>query len=67
VLIGGVAVMLIWAGLVESFFSQYHAPVISYGLKISFGAAELLLLVLYLGLVGRRTDSRRDSSQPASG
>jgi len=67
VLIGGVAVMLIWAGLLESFFSQYHAPVISYGLKIGFGVAELLLLMLYLGLVGRRTDSRRDSSQPASG
>lgn len=55
VLISGVAVMLIWAGLVESFFSQYHAPVIPYSLKISFGAVELLLLVLYLGSVGRKT------------
>ncbi|MCI5212475.1 MAG: stage II sporulation protein M, partial [Candidatus Electrothrix sp. ATG2] len=69
VLISGVAVMLVWAGLVESFFSQYHAPVIPYSLKISFGAVELLLLVLYLGLVGTRTDARdddrRDPLQPA--
>ncbi len=54
VLISGVAVMLVWAGLVESFFSQYHAPVIPYSLKISFGVIELLLLVFYLGLVGKR-------------
>ncbi len=57
VLISGVAVMLIWAGLIESFFSQYHAPVIPYSLKISFGAIELLLLVFYLGLVGKRNVS----------
>jgi len=48
---------MIWAGLVESFFSQYHAPVIPYSLKISFGVIELLLLVLYLGLVGKRQAS----------
>ena len=57
VLISGVAVMLIWAGLIESFFSQYHAPVLPYSLKISFGLIELLLLVLYLGLVGKRQAS----------
>jgi uncharacterized membrane protein SpoIIM required for sporulation len=54
VLISGVAMMLIWAGLIESFFSQYHAPVLPYSLKISFGVIELLLLILYLGLVGKR-------------
>jgi len=27
-LIGGVAVMLVWAGFVEAFLSQYHQPVL---------------------------------------
>ena len=52
-LIFGVAVMLIWAGIVESFFSQYHEPVIPYGIKIAFGALELVLLVLFLSFSGR--------------
>jgi uncharacterized membrane protein SpoIIM required for sporulation len=52
-LIGGVALMLVWAGLVESFFSQYHAPIIPYGVKIAFGCVELTLLAVYLGFAGR--------------
>lgn len=48
-LIGGVAVLLVWAGLVESFLSQYHEPVIPYWLKIAFGVAELAVLVWFLG------------------
>ncbi len=53
-LIGGVAVMLVWAGLVEAFFSQYHAPVIAYEVKIAFGFVELCLLVSFLRMAGRR-------------
>jgi uncharacterized membrane protein SpoIIM required for sporulation len=53
-LIMGVAVMLIWAGIVEAFFSQYHEPVIPYGVKIGFGLLEFLLLVLFLARSGRR-------------
>jgi uncharacterized membrane protein SpoIIM required for sporulation len=52
-LIFGVAVMLIWAGIVEAFFSQYHAPIIPYGAKIGFGVLELILLVLFLTRSGR--------------
>jgi uncharacterized membrane protein SpoIIM required for sporulation len=48
-LIGGVAVMLVWAGIVESFFSQYHQPVVPYWLKIAFGCAEFTVLVWFLG------------------
>ena len=48
ILIFGVAVMLVWAGLVESFFSQYHEPVISYTFKIMFGLTQLSLLTLLL-------------------
>jgi uncharacterized membrane protein SpoIIM required for sporulation len=48
-LIGGAAVLLVWAGLIESFFSQVHQPVIPYAAKIAFGSAELALLCWFLG------------------
>ena len=51
-LAGGVAVLLVWAGLVESFLSQYHRPVLPYGLKIGFGMVELILLVAFLSRAG---------------
>jgi uncharacterized membrane protein SpoIIM required for sporulation len=47
-LIGGVALMLVWAGIIESFLSQHHQPVIPYSLKITFGAVELIALVALL-------------------
>ncbi len=52
-IIAGAGVMLIWAGIVESFVSQYHQPVIPYGLKISFGLCELAALSFFLGWFGR--------------
>ena len=51
-LAGGLAVMLVWAGIVEAFLSQYHEPVISYGMKISFGLVEAALLTLFLARAG---------------
>ncbi|MCX7885795.1 MAG: stage II sporulation protein M [Verrucomicrobiae bacterium] len=54
-LIGGVAVLLAWAGCVEAFLSQYHEPVIPYGAKIGFGLLELALLSLFLGRSGAHT------------
>jgi len=45
---GGVAILLVWAGIVESFFSQYHEPVVPYALKIAFGTVELGALALFL-------------------
>ena len=53
-LIGGVGVMLIWAGLVESFFSQYHEPVMPYMVKIVFGLVELTVLILFLWKSGSK-------------
>ncbi len=47
-IIFGAALMLIWAGIVESFLSQYHEPVIPYALKIAFGAVELAALTVFL-------------------
>ncbi len=55
-LITGVALLLIWAGLIEAFFSQYHEPVIPYGLKIAFGLLELFLLTLFLFRSGKKTE-----------
>jgi uncharacterized membrane protein SpoIIM required for sporulation len=53
-LAGGAAVMLVWAGIVEAFLSQYHEPVISYGMKIAFGVVEGVLLTLFLTRAGAR-------------
>jgi len=49
----GAGVMLIWAGTVESFVSQYHQPVLPYSLKIAFGLCELAALTFFLGWAGR--------------
>jgi len=52
-IVAGAACMLVWAGMVEAFISQYHRPVIPYGLKIAFGACELVALTAFLGWAGR--------------
>jgi len=57
VLVAGLAMMLVWAGIMEAFFSQHHAPVLPYALKVAVGAAELGLLTIYLLLTGRREAS----------
>ena len=57
-LAGGVAMMLVWAGLVEAFVSQYHEPVVPYGLKIAFGLIEALLLTMFLARSGLSREER---------
>ncbi|MFT5127113.1 MAG: putative membrane protein SpoIIM required for sporulation [Rhodothermales bacterium] len=47
-LVGAVIIMLIWAGLVEAFFSQLHAPILPYSAKIAFGCIEFAVLLIYL-------------------
>jgi uncharacterized membrane protein SpoIIM required for sporulation len=59
-LIAGLALMLVWAGIMEAFFSQHHAPVLPYWFKVAVGAAELALLTIYLLLIGRK-DSAADA------
>jgi uncharacterized membrane protein SpoIIM required for sporulation len=54
-LTGGVGVLLIWAGFVESFLSQYHEPVVPYGAKIGFGLVQLIVLTLFLWKSGSKT------------
>jgi len=53
-LIFGVGIMLIWAGFIESFLSQYHEPVIPYVAKIAFGCVELVLLTVFLSKSGTK-------------
>jgi uncharacterized membrane protein SpoIIM required for sporulation len=52
-LIGGVAVLLIWAGIIEGFLSQRHEPEIPYVVKIAFGVIELAALCIFLSRSGR--------------
>lgn len=51
---GLLAIMLVWAGIIEAFFSQYHEPIIPYSLKISFGIIEGIALISYLSFSGRK-------------
>jgi uncharacterized membrane protein SpoIIM required for sporulation len=53
-LIFGVGVLLVWAGFIEAFLSQYHEPVIPYDAKIAFGCIELVLLFTFLSRSGRK-------------
>jgi uncharacterized membrane protein SpoIIM required for sporulation len=59
----GVAVLLVWAGFVESFLSQYHEPVIPYDVKIGFGCIELTLLILFLSMSGRSNEEGRGKTK----
>ena len=52
-LIATAALLLVWAGIIEAFFSQFHEPALPYAIKIAFGISELILLVGYLSLGGR--------------
>jgi len=62
-LIFGIAIMLIWAGIIEAFFSQYHEPVIPYAAKIGFGSLELILLVLFMARSGKGAKSSKAKGQ----
>lgn len=50
----GAALMLVWAGLIEAFISQYHEPVLPYSAKIAFGLVEAGLLAWFLARAGRK-------------
>ncbi len=62
ILISGVAALLVWAGLVEAFFSQYHEPTLPYSVKIAFGCVELAALGFYLFAVGRKPQAKTGSA-----
>lgn len=60
-IVGGAALLLVWAGVVESFFSQYHGPEL-YSIKIAFGVIQLTALFCYLAFSGRSAKSNREFS-----
>ena len=67
-LIAGLALMMVWAGMMEAFFSQHHEPVLPYGFKVAVGVAELVLLSFYLLLIGRRRPkAEAQAALPAEG
>jgi uncharacterized membrane protein SpoIIM required for sporulation len=61
-LIFGVAVMLVWAGIIEAFFSQYHEPTVPYWVKILFGSIQLTALTLFLTNSGRAPSSKGEAT-----
>lgn len=65
-LMGGVALMLVWAGIVEGFFSQYHEPILPYAFKILFGVVELFALVIFLAKSGAEGSSAERAPTHAS-
>lgn len=60
-LAGGLAAMLVYAGVVEAFLSQYHGPHL-YSLKIGFGLMELVLMIGFFALMGRRSATARTAA-----
>jgi len=62
-IIAGAGTLLIWAGIIESFLSQYHEPVIPYSAKIAFCAAELLALTIFLMRSGIAAERRQRQMQ----
>ena len=61
----GFVILLIWAGIIESYLSQHHEPVIPYSMKIAFGVIELVLMVGYLLFAGRIRDEMDEEYDPA--
>ncbi|MBL9117980.1 MAG: stage II sporulation protein M [Verrucomicrobiaceae bacterium] len=57
-LVGGVSIMLVWAGIIESFLSQYHHPIVPYWAKIAFGVLQLVVLMIWLFLAGRKSQTK---------
>ena len=53
-LLGGMAILLVWAGVVEAFFSQFHAPVMPYSVKILYGIVQLTAVTFYFTRMGAR-------------
>lgn len=59
-LLFGVAIMLVWAGFIESFLSQYHEPILPYAVKIAFGCVELTLVICFFTFAGRTKEKRQE-------
>lgn len=61
-LCGGAALLLVWAGLIESFLSQHHEPAVPYAAKIAFGMVQLTVLAWWLLRSGAVAKKTKDAS-----
>jgi uncharacterized membrane protein SpoIIM required for sporulation len=61
-LVGGISLLLVWAGAIEAFLSQYHEPMLPYAAKILLGLAEAVLLTLFLAMAGRDPTKARPAT-----
>ncbi|HSI09963.1 MAG TPA: stage II sporulation protein M [Rariglobus sp.] len=66
-LCGGAALLLVWAGIIESFLSQHHEPAVPYIAKIAFGAAQLAGLIWWLTRAGGMSETKADASHRKEG
>lgn len=62
-LCAGAALLLVWAGLIESFLSQHHEPAVPYAAKIAFGAAQLAALIWWLARSGADASAKPDGTK----
>ncbi len=63
-LCAGSGAMLIWAGLIESFVSQYHEPVLPYWVKITFAAIEVVVLCWFFLRAGLEQENKDSVTAP---
>lgn len=61
-LCGGAALLLVWAGLIESFLSQYHEPVVPYWAKIAFGTVQLAVVLWWWFRSGAKREAGEDAA-----
>ncbi len=66
-LVFGLSVLLVWAGIVEATLSQFHQPAVPYALKIAFGTAELAVLVWFLSSGFKAGNGTSPHARPESG
>ena len=57
----GASLLLVWAGILESFLSQHHEPAVPYAAKIAFGTAQLVALIWWLTRSGAGALAKPDT------
>lgn len=61
-LCGGAALLLVWAGVIESFLSQHHEPAVPYMAKIAFGTVQLAALIWWFLRSGEAVKKSEDGA-----
>jgi len=61
-LCGGAMVLLVWAGIIESFLSQHHEPAVPYAAKMAFGIGQLAVVIWWFTRSGSKAKNTRDDT-----